>query len=54
MVDGKVVGSLKAPVGSETNLKAIKDGKVGVEYQGGGAWLAVGDTDLEARVMGSH
>lgn len=54
VVGGKVVGSLIAPVGSETNLKAIKDGKVGVEYQGGGAWLAVGDTDLEARVMGGH
>ncbi len=54
VVDGKVVGSLKAPVGSETNLKIIKDGKVGVEYQGGGAWLAVGDTDLEARVMGGR
>jgi hypothetical protein len=54
VVDGKVVGSLKAPVGSEANLKLIKDGKVGVEYQGGGAWLAVGDTDLEARVMGGR
>ena len=54
VVDGKVVGSLKAPVGAETNLKYIKDGKVGVEYQGGGAWLAVGDTDLESRVMGGR
>jgi hypothetical protein len=54
VVDGKVVGSVIAPAGVETNLKSIKDGKVGVEYQGGGAWLAVGDTDLEARVMGGH
>lgn len=52
VVSGKVVGSLIAPVGAEANVKSIKDGKVGVEYQGGGAWLAVGDTDLEARVMG--
>lgn len=54
VVDGKVVGSVIAPAGVETNLKSIKDGKVGVEYQGGGAWLAVGDTDLESRVMGGR
>ena len=52
VVGGKVVGSLVAPVGAEANLKGIKEGKVGLEYQGGGAWLPVGDTDLEARVMG--
>lgn len=51
VVGGKVVGSLTAPVGAEANLKSIKDGKVGVEYQGGGAWLAVEDTDLAARVL---
>jgi hypothetical protein len=51
VVGGKVVGSLTAPVGSEANLKMIKDGKIGLEYQGGGAWLAVEDTDLAARVM---
>ena len=54
VVGGKVVGSLVAPVGAEANVKSIKDGKVGVEYQGGGAWLAVEDTDLVARVMGTH
>jgi hypothetical protein len=52
VVGGKVVGSLVAPAGAETNLKGIKEGKVGVEYQGGGAWLPVEDTDLKARVMG--
>jgi hypothetical protein len=51
VVNGKVVGSLTAPIGAEANLKSIKDGKVGLEYQGGGAWLAVEDTDLAARVM---
>jgi hypothetical protein len=51
VVGGKVVGSLTAPVGSEANLKMIKDGKIGLEYQGGGAWLAVDDTDLATRVM---
>ena len=52
VVGGKVVGSLVAPAGAEANLKGIKEGKVGLEYQGGGAWLPVGDTDLEVRVMG--
>jgi len=49
VVNGKVVGNLNAPAGSEVSLKAIRDGKIGVEYQGGGAWLAVEDTDLMAR-----
>jgi hypothetical protein len=52
VVGGKVVGTLVAPAGAEANLKGIKEGNVGVEYQGGGAWLPVGDTDLETRVMG--
>jgi hypothetical protein len=51
VVNGKVVGSLVAPVGAEANLKSIKGGKVGLEYEGGGAWLAVEDTDLASRVM---
>jgi hypothetical protein len=49
VVNGKVIGNLIAPAGAEANLKAIRDGKVGVEYQGGGAWLAIEDTDLVAR-----
>jgi len=51
VVSGKVVGSLIAPVGAEANVKGIKDGKIAVEYQGGGAWLTVEDTDLVARAM---
>jgi hypothetical protein len=51
VVGGKVVGSLVAPVGAEAKLKGIKEGKVGLEYQGGGAWLPAEDTDLKARVM---
>jgi hypothetical protein len=49
VVDGKVVGTVIAPIGAEANLKAIKDGKVGLEYEGGGAWLPAGDTDLASR-----
>ncbi|MEP6670967.1 MAG: hypothetical protein ABJF10_17540 [Chthoniobacter sp.] len=51
VVGGKVVGSLTAPVGAEANLKMIKDGKIGLEYQGGGALVPVEDTDLAVRAM---
>ena len=51
VVNGKVVGSLIAPVGAEANLKMIKDGKIGLEYQGGGALVPVEDTDLATRAM---
>ena len=54
VVNGKVVGNLIAPAGSEASVKAIRDGKIGVEYQGGGAWLAVEDTDLVARATGGQ
>jgi hypothetical protein len=50
VVDGKEVGSLVAPSGTEVNLLAIREGKLGLEYKGGGAWLPVGDTDLATRV----
>jgi hypothetical protein len=48
--NGKVVGSVVAPSGAEANLVAIKDGKLGLEFQGGGSWLAVEDTDFKARM----
>ncbi len=54
VVNGKVVGSLIAPAGAEANLKSIKDDKVGLEFQGGGAWLPADETDLLARVQSSH
>jgi hypothetical protein len=47
---GKVVGSLVAPAGAEVNLQKIQNGMLGLEYKGGGAWLAVDDTDLRSRV----
>ncbi|HEY3900034.1 MAG TPA: hypothetical protein VGM54_15605 [Chthoniobacter sp.] len=50
VVDGKKVGSLVAPSGTEVNLLAIREGKLGLEYKGGGAWLPVEDTDLGTRV----
>lgn len=51
---GKVVGGLTAPVGTEVVLVTISGGKLGVEYQGGGAWLPLEDTDLVARWERSH
>ncbi len=50
VVDGKVVGKVNVPIGSEARLVAITDGKLGVEYQGGGAWLTVEETDLAQRL----
>ena len=47
--NGKIVGSLVAPAGSEVILHSIKDDKVGIEFNGGGAWLPVDQTDLLAR-----
>jgi hypothetical protein len=49
VVNGKVVGDLVAPAGTEVGLNTISGGKLGVEYQGGGAWLFVEETDIIAR-----
>ena len=50
VVGGKEVGKVMVKAGTEVNLARIKDGKVGVEYQGGGAWLEPDETDLMERV----
>jgi hypothetical protein len=50
VVSGKAVGQVEAPAGSEANLVKIENGKLGVEYFGGGAWVAVDDTDLAQRL----
>lgn len=52
VVDGKVIGSLKAPAGTEVDIVTISGGKIGVEYKGGGAWLFVEETDVIARTQG--
>jgi hypothetical protein len=49
VVNGKVVGSLTAPAGTEVELVTISGGKLGVEYRGGGAWLFVEETDVVLR-----
>ena len=50
VLNGKVVGSLVAPAGAEANLVAIKEDKVGLEFNGGGTWLPADQTDVLARV----
>jgi hypothetical protein len=50
VVDGKAVGKIKAPSGSETRLVAIQSGKLGLEFRGGGAWVAPEETDLSERI----
>ncbi len=51
VVNGNVVGKVQVAAGTEVKLSTISQGKLGVEYQGGGAWLAVEDTDLIARTQ---
>jgi hypothetical protein len=53
VINDKVVGSVRAPAGSEVHLKKVENGKLGVEYRGGGAWVAPEATDLIERVQAS-
>lgn len=50
VVNGKVVGRVEVPAGTEARLISVQDGKLGVEYRGGGAWLTVEETDLAQRL----
>ena len=54
VANGKVIGKLTAPPGTIANLVVVKDGKLGVEYRGGGAWLDVKDTDALARLRSAR
>ena len=49
VIECKVVGKVKAPAGSEARVVSVRNGKIGVEYRGGGAWLEFGDTDFVER-----
>jgi len=54
VLDGKVVGSVNAPAGTQVQLVEIKGDKAGVEYQGGGALVDIADTDLIEQVQSSR
>ncbi len=46
MVNGKLMGKIQAPPGSEATLRQIKDQQLWVEFLGGGAWVPIAETDL--------
>lgn len=55
VLDGRVVGKVKAPPGVHARLVVIRGNKLGVEYQGGGAMVDVSETDLIQQVLaGRH
>jgi len=54
VLDGKVVGSVKAAAGTQAQLVMFQGDKVGLEYQGGGAMVEIADTDLIERVQSSR
>ncbi|MGB8356412.1 MAG: hypothetical protein WCD79_21115 [Chthoniobacteraceae bacterium] len=54
VLDGKVVGSVKAPAGTQALLIVIQAGKAGVEYQGGGAMVDIADTNLIEQVQSNR
>ena len=49
VVDGKAVGNITVPKGTEVHLLKIDAGKLGLEYRGGGAWADAEETDLADR-----
>jgi len=54
VMDGKVVGNVKVPEGTQVALVIIKDGKVGVEYNGGGTMVDAADTNLTEEVLAAR
>ena len=47
--NGRVIGSVRVPAGAEARMVKVTNGKLGLEYQGGGAWLGPEDTDFIER-----
>jgi hypothetical protein len=54
VVDGKAVGKVIAPAGSETRLVAIQSGKLGLEFRGGGSWVSPDETDLSEQLQNAQ
>lgn len=54
VLNGKVVGKVKVPPGVHAHLLLVRGGKVGVEYQGGGAMVDVSETDLIEQVLAAR
>lgn len=54
VLDGKVIGSLKAPAGAQARLVMIRGKQAGLEYQGGGAMVDISETDLIEEVLAAR
>jgi hypothetical protein len=50
VLNGRVVGSLVAPIGAEANLRQITGEKLGVEFNGGGALISADESDFLQRL----
>jgi len=50
VLNSKRVGTVQVPAGSEVHLVKVEKDKLGLEFQGGGAWVPVGETDLTDQV----
>ena len=50
VVDGKEVGKVNVPAGTELKVVRIAAGKLGLVYNGGGAWVQPEETDIDDRV----
>ena len=51
VVNHEPVGTVRVPPGTEVRLMKISNGRLGLEYQGGGAWVIPQLTDLVDRVQ---
>lgn len=51
VVGGKEVGKVLVKAGTEVQLARIQNGSLGLEYQGGGAWVKPADTDVLTRAQ---
>ena len=51
VVHNETVGTVRVSPGTEVHLVKISNGKLGLEYQGGGAWVIPQMTDLVERVQ---
>jgi hypothetical protein len=61
VLDGKKVGELNVPAGTEVKVMQVNPDKVGVAYtpngsmaNAGGTWLLAEETDLLDRVRAAH
>ena len=54
VIDGKEAGKIALAAGATVQLYRVENQKLGVVYNGGGAWVQPEDTDLMERVRAAH